>query len=325
MSPAPPLLRFAWWNVQSFAHFDPNRVREERWPQSRAEYDAKCARVDAALRELIEQHPPDVLGLCEITEQAAKDLRQRLFPNFRLVFPTSAESFQVAVFTRDRFGFRESHSLRPERVPRTNREMPVVDYRGVSDHIRLIFCHWTAYGESSQTYRDRAAEAVTERVYKFLREPGEAKLARHAVVIGDLNEEPFGDLFGERLFASRDRARAVQQRHWTDADVRRIRLYNPTWRLLGERHPQGTPAAHCAGTYYHADGRSWHTYDQILVSGSLATGAAPFLDEAALEIMVLPGCLGTGGVPEKFAWREDKPTGLSDHLPLVGQIVLPPE
>lgn len=265
-----------------------------------------------------------MLGLCETTEQAAEDLRLRLFPNYKLVYPATAEPFQVAVLFRERFNFRGGLSpIRAEQVPRTNRDMLVADHRCAGHHIRFIFCHWTAYGENSKLYRDRAAEAVTERAYAFLRESGEAKLARHVVIIGDLNVEPFSELFNERLIASRDRARARQQPHWVDTDVRRIRMYNPTWRLLGERHPHGTPSVgHHAGTYYHAKSQTWHTYDQLLVSGSLLTNSPPFLDEVLCGIMVLPGCLGVSGLPERFEWNNGQPTGLSDHLPLVGQLVL---
>src|SRR5437763_1362322 len=99
MLPGSPALRFAWWNVQSFAHFDPNRAEEERWPTSQAEYATKCQRVDAAIEALITNDPPDLLGLCEITDTAAEELRQRLFPSHLLLFPAPATgtAFQVAV------------------------------------------------------------------------------------------------------------------------------------------------------------------------------------------------------------------------------------
>lgn len=327
MSPGVPVLRFAWWNVQSFAHFDPNRAGEERWPLEPAEYAAKCVRVDAALRGLIVQHPPDILGLCEITARAAEELRQRVFTDYRLICPDTVRGeFQVAVLARRGIGFRDLLPLLADRVPTSTRGMPVIDHRRAGHHIRFIYCHWTAFGDNGPLFRERAAERVEEAVYSFLREPGDAKSARHAVVIGDLNEEPFGNVFSGRLPATRDREPATRRPHPTDRDVRRTRLYNPTWRLLGERVPHGGsgPAAHAAGSYYHAGRRAWHTYDQLLVSGSLLSDTPPFLDEAAFRIMVLPGCLGPDGKPSPFEWRGGQPVGVSDHLPLVGQITLPP-
>ena len=276
MSPAFPLLRFAWWNVHDFAHFDPNRAGSPRWPSSRAEYDAKCARVDAALRHLVAHHPPDVLGLCEITERAADELRGRLFPDYRLIYP-QADTGPLRVAVLARRGLTPLLPLWAEVTPRTTREMPVVNFRRANNSIQFIFCHWTAFGDHSPLYRERAAEAVAERAYTLLHGTGTRKTAAHVVVVGDLNEEPFGDLFRDRLAASRDREPSIRPLHAADHDTRRVRLYNPTWRLLGERYPHNSPlgTGHHAGTYYNGTDRAWHTYDQVLVSGSLLGSTPP--------------------------------------------------
>jgi endonuclease/exonuclease/phosphatase family metal-dependent hydrolase len=320
----PNELRFVWWNVQSFAHLEPERAGAPRYPSCREEYEAKRDRVEAALRHLTAARVPDVIGLCEITEPAARDLRERLFPAHRLVFPVAVDPFQVAVLARERFGFRALAPLRPARVPGTARPVPVLDFRRGSHHLRWYFCHWTAFGDGAALYRARAAEAVSEHMYRFLNDHA-ASGSRHVVTLGDFNEEPFAEVFAARLFGARDRARARQPAHHTDADVRRVRLYNAGWRLLGERHPHGAPGApaHAAGTYFDSNRREWRTFDHLFVSGGLLGTSAPFLDESAFGIMVPEGALGARGTPEPFEWNDGNPVGLSDHLPLAGRFVLP--
>lgn len=321
----PPSIRFAWWNVNNFAHFDTARVGENRWPLVPEAYEAKCARVDAALRHLIDSNAPDILGLGEITSGAAEDLRARLFPDYQLVYPDAApgSAFQVAVLYRGG-GFRRRLPLLANDVPRTTRNMAVVDYTQAGHCVRFIFCHWTAFGKDSERNRERLAETVAVHAYEFLNKSRRTANVPHVVVLGDLNTEPFGDIFLDRLHASRDRDYSRQRVHWSDRDVRRIRFYNASWRLLGERHPHDLNSPqHWAGTYYNAGDRVWHTYDQLLVTGSLLGGIPPYLEESSFGITLLPGCLGANGKPEAFTWLNGVANGLSDHLPLTGRIVFP--
>jgi hypothetical protein len=202
--------------------------------------------------------------------------------------------------------------------------MPILEYTRAGHCILFIFCHWTAFGEKSQTYRERLAETASAHAYKFLNE-ARRKTVRHVVVLGDLNTEPFDDMFFSRLHASRDRDRARQRVHPSDKDVRRVRFYNASWRLLGEFHPHdpASSSQHFAGTYYNNKDRTWHSYDQVLVTGGLLGGRPPYLEETSFGIMPLPGCLGTSGKPEAFSWSGGIASGLSDHLPLTGRIVFP--
>jgi endonuclease/exonuclease/phosphatase family metal-dependent hydrolase len=325
-SAVPPSLRFAWWNVHNFAHYDMGHASENRWPLVQEAYDAKCARVDIALRHLINTHDPDILGLGEITSDAAESLRTRLFPNFNLTFPDASpgSSFQVAVLYRIGTQFRPRMPLLATDVPRTTRGMAVVEYTRAGHCVLFIFCHWTAFGENSETYRERLAEMASAHAYKFINER-KRKIIRHVVVLGDLNTEPFDKVFLSRLHASRDRDRSRQRVHSSDQDVRRVRFYNASWRLLGECYPHDPASSreHFAGTYYNRNDRAWHTYDQVLVTSGLLGGNPPYLEENSFSITPLPGCLGIGGTPEAFSWSNGVANGLSDHLPLTGRIVFP--
>ncbi|HYT92495.1 MAG TPA: hypothetical protein VEL76_27515, partial [Gemmataceae bacterium] len=159
-------------------------------------------------------------------------------------------------------------------------------------------------------------------VYDFLRSELETE-RRHVLIVGDMNEEPFG-LLEERFHASRDRASARRREHYTDQDTKRVRLYNCAWRWLGESGPHvgGTPAGEVAGTYFWREKNCWRTLDHVLVNGTLLTDQFPYLDESRVEVVTGPFLLGTKGRPQKFEWNNGKPTGVSDHLPIRGRVVL---
>lgn len=321
-------LRFAWWNLNDFAHYDPNSAAMKRWPGVEAEYRAKCERMDAAFRFLRSVHSPDLIGVCEITATAASELRDRVFPDYELAFadPLPDATFQVAVLYRGE-ALHVRQPLVALGVPRTTREMVILDWARGEHHIRFAFCHWTAFGESASVYRERLAEAVAADAFDFLATHRRQGRIGHYVVVGDLNTEPFDALLASRLHASRDRDRARTRPHASDADVRRVRFYNPCWRVLGEGQPHTVTSAlpHWAGTYYNHLERRWHTYDQILVTGGLLASAPPYFDEVALRVLALPQQFAVGGKPRAFEWNEGAPFGASDHLPLTGQFVLPSE
>jgi endonuclease/exonuclease/phosphatase family metal-dependent hydrolase len=322
-------LRFVWWNVADFAHFDQGRSGEDRWPPDPETYQAKCERVDGVLRTLSEQGPPDVVALAEVTQQAAQDLRDRMFKGFEvhsLDEGLPRVQFQVAILYDPKVAGSPDLLVVPD-VPEFTRPMAVLDIPWPGHRLRVYGCHWrNRFGEDKgQPVRDRQAEFLRGAIYDFLHEEPAEK--RHVLVVGDLNEEPFTPLFEQRLLASRDRATSRRSEHHTDKDVRRVRLYNATWRLLGERLPH-TPAmsgTDTAGTHYWRQERRWVTFDHVIVDGSLLTDQPPFFVETELEVVADPLLFGADRLPFKFQQTDRGPAGLSDHLPLRGRILLADE
>jgi hypothetical protein len=320
-------LRFLWWNLQSFAHYDKARAGEIQWPLVPEEYAAKCGRIDRALRQLSVPSPPEVMAFGEVTRTAAEALRDRLFPAYHVLtldqLPRS--ELQVAILYVPAGDFEEKPPLVVPQTPRGTRPMAILDHCSFAQRIRFVACHWPApFSKQTEQIRGDLARFLNSEIYRFLRGATSSGERRSVVVVGDLNTNPFSEVILERLHAAGHRGRARQREHYTDRDVERVHLYNCAWRFLGEQRPHdGSPVGlEVAGTfYYQADGR-WHTPDQVIVDGSLLTEAVPFLDETRLRVVSGPEFCGADGKPMKFRWNNGSPVGVSDHLPVFGQIVL---
>jgi hypothetical protein len=326
------VLDFLWWNVQDFAHFDIGQATYERWPDSAREYFEKRRRIETVLQLLTATTRPQLFAFAEITEYAARDLRDRLFPDYKVFSLASLydrPDFHIALIYDPAAGFGGEDFLKVSNVPGSTRPMAVLNHRYGRHVIRFYVCHWTArFAEPSDKWRQLTAQHLNGASYEFLRSSDEPEEIRHVMILGDLNEEPYGTV-ETWLYAHRDRAASRRVEHYTDKSIRRLHLYNCSWRLLGEHipHPQRGREREMAGSYYWRDTRTWHTFDQVIVSGSLLTDEPPYLDEVNLRVAsglgVLPNeFLADDGLPDKFEWKNGHPTGLSDHLPICGRIIL---
>ncbi|WP_088257563.1 endonuclease/exonuclease/phosphatase family protein [Fimbriiglobus ruber] len=330
MDERPHFLTFGWWNLHNFAHYDADRTSDPRWPRLLAHYEAKRTVILTAFQELFADEFPDLLAVCEITREAARDLTARLPGGYNLaVSPTYPhdDGFQVAVFYRQGKGFSPEPPLfasAVEDVAAGTRPMIPVHFTFQSHVIRFVACHWTAFdSDSSREARERLADVLRRDSHAFLEpevpKPGQC---RYVVILGDLNEEPTSGIFKSRLVGRRDRE-SSHARHWRDTQVRRVRLYNAAWRYLGEQVAHGNPAVRglgAAGTYFQ-DPHDWRTFDHLLVSSGLLGASPPYLDEAQTRVVPTPIMVGEDGLPRPF--EPGKTRGVSDHLPIVGRLVLP--
>lgn len=318
-------LNLVWWNAYNFFHFDSAFINTDRWPKTLDEYQRKCCLVDAALSELQSiVGNIDILCLCEVSRIAAEELRDRLFPGFKVIsldIKVDKPTLQVAIIhreTSESVELSERPFIRADRAPKTTRPMAVLEIKVDSKAIQIICCHWTARikEEDSEDVRYECAHTLGTYCYDFVRQSANNNI----IIVGDLNEEPFERSL-RALHAHRYRSRSLSKSHHTDEPVKRLHLYNLSWRHLGEQHPHksylGNPKIlGCAGTYYRAERREWHSFDQVITSGGLLLNTTPFIEESDVLIISSPAFL-TNGFPEKFFYNASKvATGLSDHLPL---------
>src|SRR5262249_25265781 len=160
-------LTFAWWNLHDFAHYDATRISDPRWPKRQADYEAKRDRILTAFQELFGEQYPDLLAVCEITREAAKDLSARLPAGFRLTvsppYPHD-DGFQVAIFYRLTTILSPELPLFPsdkEDVAGGTRPMVPVHVTLPGHVIRFVACHWTALDtDASRLARERLADVL---------------------------------------------------------------------------------------------------------------------------------------------------------------------
>jgi hypothetical protein len=311
-------LLIAWWNVQNLAHFDLDRRVERRWPESEDAFSDKLASIVTVLREgILRPGIPVVLGLAEVTSRAAEALRDRVLPGYRVEsLDSSGSSFDVAFIYPPDDVFRTVAPFAVAHVPRGTRPMAVIDHVQDQNRTRFIACHWTArFEEESKKYRSETARQLGRYIFDYFAESAEE--ARHLVLVGDMNEEPFG-LLEEELHAQRTRLRAAEGKHWRDDDVGRKYLYNLSWRWTGEHrafNPGQQLETDASGTYHYKG--KWHTFDHLIVDGSLLSEPPPLVDEASAHVVVHPLLFGRAGVPKSFSWvAPGEFSGVSDHLPI---------
>ncbi len=320
-------LRFIWWNVCDFAHFDPAMAERDRWPSSHAMFQEKLRRIDQTLTGLYGDNLPELIGLCEMTREAAKALRIRRLHEYEVIFskPRGPDEFQIVVFMKSNVGLRRKPPLFAEDVPKFTRPMLIAELLRNDCHLRFAFCHWPAFEEPvSDEHRGRVASTLRRDVYKFMKSDQGTIYPKEYLALGDFNIEPFNPIFEMKLYASRDRDRARQKPHYTDEDVGRVRLYNCGWRHLGEEHPHRMEPGPVGrtGTYFQASTRIWRTFDQLLVTGGLLTGKRPALDETQLLVRSNSGILEEVSTPRKFEFVNGVGTGISDHFPISGTLLL---
>lgn len=272
-----------------------------------------------------------VVGFAEITSKALRRVRDDAFPNYDIhgLGEMLGKGVNIGVIYDRSKGFKNEDFLAITNSTKNTRYIFSLDLMHGRDCIRFFFCHLTArMGRQNSRWRIRAAEDVGWASYDFVHKRSAEGLGGHVLLVGDFNDEPFGRI-ESWLYASRDRAQARKRHNGADETVKRLRLYNCSWRLLGERfcHPLAAGQRDIAGTYYWSKSDSWHTFDQIIASGSLLNHQPPYLMEDSVRIVCdeasLPDeYLGTRARPVKFAWNNGDPKGLSDHLPICGSLLL---
>ncbi len=180
-----------------------------------------------------------------------------------------------------------------------------------------------AGGRSGPRTLWKLADYLRGDTYEFLQPKTSGTPSdRHTVILGDLNEEPTSDVFEEHLAAARDHASGRQAAHWRDRQVRRVRLYNAAWRYLGEQvaYNGGPPIPGGAGTFYNQE-LGWRTFDHLIVSGGLLSAPPPYLDEANTRVAATACSMRSpDGMLRPFEAAGSP--GISDHLPIMGWIIL---
>lgn len=301
----PECLRIAWWNTSLSppGGSDPNS--EGRW-------SVACD----VVKSLILGAGVDVLALGEVTPDDVERLRKGIGEREFWMVADDRSAARRADLGLIYNSAKLKVASRPDPVSDSFLREPSIAAWGIefitlADDGRLwVFStHWRSQRRKAGEFRRvEAARSLREFIARLRKTNG----LRLALVLGDFNDEPDSDSVERHLRASRDRAMACgRSRPDPEPDM----LYNPSWRLLGERTPH-VPGEICrtvAGTHYFRDSEpttDWYTFDQIIVTPELVGNGTWNLLEESLRVwwkddLFTPG----GGLVKKF-----------DHLPIVATI-----
>ncbi len=296
-------LRVAWWNT----NLSPLPHHEEPRHNSHGRWEVACG----VVRGLARDEQVDLLVLGEVMPEDVDRLRDNVREHIAyetIVDDRSRERRSDLALLYNPTRLRVACRLDP--VSETFGKEPAsavfpVGFVAVDGAVLWVFAvHWRSQRQTAGEHHRAEAAMELRRLIARLRGQGSPQLG---IVLGDFNDEPGSASVERHLRASRERALARAEPSM---------LYNPTWRLLGERLPY-TPESNprsVAGTHHFRDAEPatrWYTYDQLIVTPDLVQHDAPWnLAEDSLHIwweeaLFVP----SGGLGRGF-----------DHLPIVATL-----
>ena len=157
----PEELGFLWWNLESLIEHGVGKL-QKRGPTSGDAYQQKLTRIRDVLAQLLREQSLDLVGLCELTEPAARHLQELLFPRHQLRFykagphQVGPQDLGLAVLYREELGLAEAPPLAVPGTSVRTRPMPIIDLSYEGQQIRFLFGHWPAM-DAGEPARNRIA------------------------------------------------------------------------------------------------------------------------------------------------------------------------
>lgn len=271
-------LGFGWWNTS----LSPTKNKNRSSPEQKEV-------AGNVVKRLLNNHSIDFLGLGEVSIQDINHLRTHINDNRYIFTKNIGENddggFDLGiVYNCEKLRLDKLKSIISSRGERKLKIALRVDFQValVEAPLYIFVSHWPSrmFNHEGQAIRDDFAMKLKceieeiQNVYS-----GKASI----VLMGDYNDEPFDKPLAGHLCASRDRRLVRRSRYY---------LYNPFWRLLGEKdaHLPNRKIGTFAGTCFYSSGSEtkWNTFDQIIVSSACLLGLPWHLNEEKSMVLDLP-------------------------------------
>ena len=314
-----------WWNVNHTFHWKEDNPGGLSPKELQLMYEAKLERIVNIVEAEIVTSQPMIIGFCEMTPMVAEDIRDRLFPDYQVYSSVTqlnhhSTGTRICVIVPKDDRVEWDIEIAPG-VQRKGASVPHVTVPLRGDEVRIFFTHFPSdQDEVGAVDRGRISDHLNKCAFEYLNTSKLDFVARHTVMVGDFNAEPFETSMRVNMNANRSRKESMI-RHHNYEKSNRTRLYNLSWRKLGEQHPfpesdkLNEPSV--SGTYFLQKESRWITIDQVIASSSLVTGNPPCIRENSFVIIANKDLLDKQGRPRKFSWSSGNPKGqVSDHLPI---------
>ncbi|CAH6926627.1 Endonuclease/exonuclease/phosphatase [Vibrio chagasii] len=293
-------IRFGWWNVA----LSPSA------PQAKTKANAETySTICAHIRTLIEDTACDFLALCEVSEEDVRYLSANLglenVSILNLTQQVGRTRFDIAVIYKNlKIKVRHNRTLSKPMTGNTVKAAQLVEVENIDDSkvIYIYLCHWASrLNGDGEPRRIAAANIVYDSASEFM------KSGRDVIVMGDFNDNPYDESLNKCLMASR--CHDAVQKYPTEF------FYNPFWRSVVSEQKYshaGKGKTYRSGSHKFKQflGTIWHSYDQIVVSGSFLTDGYWHLNEYRTEIVT----------PKELLMDFESSKNFIDHLPIVCEI-----
>lgn len=298
-------LRMAWWNTA----LSP----AARGASSKANFETYTI-ICEHIKTLITDFSCDLIAVCEVSNEDAAYITSylnSLFTNVKVLDLTCSlgqTRFDIAVIYNDeKIHLTHKHNLSKIQTGNTVKAAQVVELVNLDDMktIQLFLCHWASrLNGDSESRRKSAASIVYSSARELMSEDCDV------IVMGDFNDNPYDESIQANLHASRchDAVRKYPNEYF----------YNPFWRSVVSEKKYShlvDNESFRSGTYKYKQfqGTVWHSYDQIMFSGSFL-GTGPWhLNEQSTKVI------------DEIRFTDDfeNSKNLIDHLPVICEITRP--
>lgn len=293
-------LRFGWWNVA----LSP-AASQAKTKASATTYPTICSHIVTLMKE----QSCDFLALCEVSTDDVRYLAENLelegITLLDLTQTVGRTRFDIAViYKNSKIKVRHNSSLSKFMTGHTVKAAQFVEVENLDDS-RLIYvylCHWASrLNGDGELRRIAAANIVYNSAFELM------AAGHDVIVMGDFNDNPYDDSLNKHLNANRchDAVKKYPNEFF----------YNPFWRSVVSEYKYshaGVTTTYRSGSHKFKQflGTIWHSYDQIVVSGSFLNNSYWHLNEFRTHVMT----------PEAILTNFEDNGHFIDHLPIVCEI-----
>jgi hypothetical protein len=293
-------LRMAWWNT-ALSPAAPNA-------KSKAN-DESYTIIGNHLKRLFTEFSCDLVAVCEVSSEDVDHISSNLnLSNIEVLDLTCTVGrtrFDMAViYNNQKIQLNHLHSLSKVKTGNTIKAAQVVEIENLDDSrkIQIFLCHWASRLNGGSDIRRKSAADI---VYSSAQELMNAN--NDVIIMGDFNDNPYDESVLQNLNSTRchDAVRKYPNEYF----------YNPFWRSVVSEDKYShlvTDKSFRSGTYKYKQmlGTIWHSYDQIMFSGSFLGKGAWHLNEQCTKVIDEIG----------FVRDFENNKNLIDHLPIVCEI-----
>lgn len=269
-------MRMVWWNVA----FSPASNKAKPKGSDDA-YKAICAH----LKKLFIDYSCDLVALCEVSSLDITAITSQLsltgISSLDLANEVGRTRFDIVVLYNN-LKLEVSHTRSLSRVKSGNiiKAAQLIEVRPTDSEklMKVYLCHWASrLNSGSEIKRKLAADIVYSSAQEFMVDGDDV------IVMGDFNDNPYDESVHINLNSSRC--------HESVIAYPKEYFYNPFWRSIISENKYSQllvdKTSFRSGTtkYKQLNGTLWHSYDQMLFSGSFLGNGDWHLNENATKVL----------------------------------------